>query len=102
MERVGEMCSLVARVRGGPHEARNQCDLLRHFIGNPFCSCPQLTQWPLIVFELAEALYDGEDCAFALHDALLEAGHAELAQHFRDEKWHPKGCWALDLILGKK
>jgi hypothetical protein len=54
------------------------------------------------VTQLAESLYAGEDCAFALHDALLEAGHAELAQHFREEKWHPKGCWALDLILGKK
>jgi hypothetical protein len=35
-----------------------------------------------------------------LHDALLEAGHAELAEAFR-EPMHPKGCWALDLILGK-
>jgi hypothetical protein len=35
--------------------------------------------------------YDGQDCAFALHDALLEAGHAELAEHFREGKSHPKG-----------
>jgi hypothetical protein len=28
--------------------------------------------------------------------------HAELAEHFRQEKWHPKGRFALDLILGKK
>jgi hypothetical protein len=32
---------------------------------------------------------------------LLEAGHAELAAHFQ-ERDHPKGCWALDLILGKR
>jgi hypothetical protein len=36
-----------------------------------------------------------------LHDALLEAGHPELAEHFQQEQWHPKGCFALDLILGK-
>jgi hypothetical protein len=58
--------------------------------------------WPLPVTDLAVSLSAGEDCAFALHDALLEGGHAELAQHFREEQWHPKGCWALDLILGKK
>jgi hypothetical protein len=39
--------------------------------------------------------------AVALHDALLEEGHAELADHFRQEAVHPKCCWALDLILGK-
>jgi hypothetical protein len=32
------------------------------------------------------------------HDALLEAGHAELAQHFRSEQWHPKGCFAMAAI----
>jgi hypothetical protein len=52
--------------------------------------------------QLAESLYAGQDCSFALHDALLEAGHAELAEHFREETSHPKGCWVVDLILGKK
>jgi hypothetical protein len=36
-----------------------------------------------------------------LVNALLEAGHHELAEHFRCEEWHPKGCWALDVILGR-
>lgn len=36
-----------------------------------------------------------------LHDALLEAGHVGLAEHFRDPE-HPKGCWAMDMILGKE
>ena len=58
-------------------------------------------QAPTVV-QLAESLYAGQDCAFALHDALLEAGHAELAEHFREERSHPKGCWVVDLILGKK
>lgn len=40
------------------------------------------------------------DCHYALADALMEAGHIELAEHFR-EPVHPKGCWAMDVILGK-
>jgi hypothetical protein len=52
------------------------------------------------VVRLAEALYAGADCGFALHDALLEIGYTDLAEHFR-EPCHPKGCWAVDLILGR-
>ena len=36
-----------------------------------------------------------------LADALEEAGHFELAEHFRQETWPPKGCWVVDMILGK-
>jgi hypothetical protein len=76
------------------------CDLFRHIVGNPFRSHPR--SWPSTVVQLAESLYNGQDCAFALHDALLEVGHAELAEHFRQEEtWHPKGCWVVDLVLGK-
>jgi hypothetical protein len=47
-------------------------------------------------------LYEGQDCSFALHDALLEAGHAELAEHFQKEQRHSKGCWVVDRVLDKK
>jgi hypothetical protein len=80
---------------------RSEAALLRHIIGNPFDRCLILTHWPLTVVQLAQSLHNGSDCAFALHDALLESGHTELAEHFRQEQWHPKGCWAVDLILGK-
>jgi hypothetical protein len=81
---------------------KEQADLLRHIVGQSFRSYPTPSSWPSTVVQLTESFCAGEECAFALHDALLEAGHAELAQHFREEQWHPKGCWALDLILGKK
>lgn len=58
--------------------------------------------WPDTIRQLAESLYGGEDCAFALHDALLDVGEMDLAQHFAEPGRHPKGCWAVDLILGKK
>jgi hypothetical protein len=75
--------------------------LLRHIAGNPFKPYFVPASWPAPVVQLATALYKGQDCSFALHDALLEAGHSELAEHFK-EKDHPKGCWAMDTILGKK
>jgi hypothetical protein len=30
---------------------------------------------------------------------LLEAGHAELAEHFEKEQWQPKGCWVEETVL---
>jgi hypothetical protein len=56
--------------------------------------------WSRNVLGLALAMYEGERCHFALHDALEEESQAELAKHFLKD-FHPKGCWALDLILGK-
>ena len=56
--------------------------------------------WPAEVVALAEALYASVECWLPLSDAPLETGHADLAEHFRT-KDHPRGCWALDLILGK-
>jgi len=76
--------------------------LLRHIIGNPFGPYPAPAHWPSNVVSLADALYQGQDCTFALLDALVEAAHPELADHFRQEPWHPKGCWVLDLILQKQ
>lgn len=78
-----------------------QAALLRHFVGNPYRPYPAPDCWPCTVVQLADAVYTGQDCGFALHDALLEAGHADLAAHFRQEQQHPKGCWAVDLVLGK-
>ena len=80
-------------------ELRYQCILLRHIFGNPFQPLSTLLHRPLSVVGLAQALYDGLDNRLILADALEEAGCQELAEHFREEPVHPKGCWALDLIL---
>jgi hypothetical protein len=78
------------------------CSLLRHVAGNPYRRPPALQSSSAAVVRLAQAAYEQQRVQFALHDALLDAGHADLAAHFRDPaEWHPKGCWALDLILGK-
>ena len=79
-----------------------QASLLRHIIGNPFRPYPSPSSWPSTIVALAEATYQGDNCSAPLHDALLEAGHPELAEHFAKEPWHPKGCWVIDMLTGKK
>src|SRR5262245_10046591 len=74
--------------------------LLREIVGNPF-GPREVTSYPLTVVQLAQALYDGDDCGFALADALEEANRPELAEHFRRGEGQPKGCWGVDVILGK-
>jgi hypothetical protein len=94
--------ALTASESAGRDEMKLQASLLRHIFGNPFKPYPAPPSWRSSVIQLAESLYNGQDCSFALHDALLEAGHAELAEHFSKEQWHPKGCWVVDQILGKE
>ncbi len=64
---------------------------------NAYCSWEVSNPRPANVLELAKSLRGGADCAFALHDALLEAGLAELAEHFQFRE-HPPTCWALNAL----
>jgi len=75
-------------------------ELLREIVGNPFAAPRENLSFSSATVRLAEAIYAGEDCTFALYDSLLEDGHTDLAQHFTDPD-HPKGCWAIDVILGR-
>src|SRR5262249_12458546 len=90
-------------------EHRAQFNLLREILGNPFHpvklprSC--LSWNNSCVLQLATAIYD--EAAFErlpiLADALEEAGCTSdyLLQHCRRPGGHVKGCWALDLALGR-
>ena len=100
---AGAQRGIAAKARADAEvaESRAQAALCRHISGNPFRFYSTPLYWPSVIVQLAEALYEQQDVAFALADALEEAGHAELAEHFREEKEHPKGCWAMDLVLGK-
>ena len=65
--------------------------------------------WMIRVSETAKGLADGvqADQAFErlpiLADALEEAGctDTDLLAHLREPGLHVRGCWALDLVLGK-
>jgi hypothetical protein len=98
-------------------EQRHQATLLRDLLGNAIRPSPPL---PLAVLawsdgtvrRLAETVYEErrtpegtlDPARLAiLADALLDAGceDEELIRHCRSEGPHVRGCWAVDLILGK-
>jgi hypothetical protein len=55
---------------------------------------------PKHVIDLVKAHYDGEDCAFAIHDAFLEIGCTNIAQHFGSPDLHRNnGCHLVVRIL---
>ncbi|HEV3078366.1 MAG TPA: hypothetical protein VGY66_01245 [Gemmataceae bacterium] len=92
-------------------ERQAQCDLLRCLFGNPFRPPPRIDPALRVrndgtVKKLAEAIYQGRsfDRLPILADALEDAGcdDAALLGHLRAPGPHVKGCWALDLILGKQ
>jgi hypothetical protein len=91
-----------------------QADLFREFVGYPFrpitIDCVWLTP---TVLSLAQAAYAERTMPVGhidqarlavLSDAIEESGctDAQLLSHLRSPGPHVRGCWALDLILGKE
>jgi hypothetical protein len=119
----------VAVLSHGGHLApARQADVLRDVMGNPFGAQPHLHRdkagnlrlvsgatscvhrfcsWlTATVKRIAEQAYEGHDWAalLVLADALEEAGcdSAELLAHCQSSGPHVRGCWALDVVLGKE
>jgi hypothetical protein len=95
-------------------ETSFQADLGRDIFGNPFSPVVVAPAWlkPEVI-QLSEAIYKGHRLPHrvldagrlaVLADALEEAGCTDprLLAHFRDQGTHVRGCWALDLLLGRK
>jgi hypothetical protein len=91
-----------------------RADLLRDIFGNPFQPVPRPAAWRTPdVLLLAQVAYE-ERCLPSGHldfarlcvlaDALEEAGctDAAILDHLRSPVRHVRGCWGLDLLLGKK
>jgi hypothetical protein len=83
-----------------------QADLFRDIFGNPSRPVPVNPAWQTNnVLALAQTIYD--DRAFdrlpILADALEDAGcdNADILNHCRQPGEHVRGCWAVDLLLGK-
>jgi hypothetical protein len=85
-------------------------ELLRDVIGNPFLPPPALSpEWlkwnESIVVRIARAIYDERDFGRlpVLGDALEDAGcnDGEMLAHCRAGGRHTRGCWLVDLILGR-
>jgi hypothetical protein len=111
---AGCASSVIFHVGGnaaGWNEMEAQSRLLCHIIGNPFrpvrldpsCLTSTVTS---TVTSLATAIY--QERAFdrlpILADALEDSGcgSQEVLSHLRGGGEHTRGCWALDLVLGKE
>jgi hypothetical protein len=112
----------VQALRNQPwdEECATQCQLVRDIFGNPFRPLPpkignrvweeQKSGWLAwnegVVWKLAQSIYD--DGAFnylpVLADALEEAGchDTDILAHCRGQGPHVRGCWVVDLLLGKE
>ena len=88
-------------------EKLSQCDLIRDIFGNPFRPISLEPSWlTSSVVALASAIYEQRafDRMPILADALEEAGcdNAEILNHCRLPGEHVRGCWVVDLLLGKE
>jgi hypothetical protein len=99
--------SATAGLANGDAERKEQAELLRDIFGNPF---------RLVAFDpahltstavaLASQMYESRDFSAMpiLADALQDAGcdNDDILNHCRDPKQvHVRGCWVVDLVLGK-
>jgi hypothetical protein len=92
-------------------ERAAQAALLRDVFGNPFRPTPTADPAWLAwnggtVRRLAEAIYEGRalDRLPVLADALEDAGCTDwhIVSHCRSGGAHVRGCWVIDLLLGKE
>ncbi|MBA4189240.1 MAG: hypothetical protein C0467_14685 [Planctomycetaceae bacterium] len=92
--------------RFGTGDRSIQTALLKCLLGNPFHPLSVDPSWLTSdVVALARGIY--EDRAFdrmpILADALQDAGcdNDDVLNHCRAERIHARGCWVVDLLLGK-
>jgi hypothetical protein len=114
--RAAEGAAAQAAFSFGRREAEEravQASLLRCVFGSPFrpCRFDDVTRTAAIT-SLAEAVYAERELPSChldssrlavLSDALEETGctDADILSHLRSPVLHVRGCWPLDLILGK-
>jgi hypothetical protein len=96
-----------AASRTSEKERAGQIPLVREIFGNPFRPVSIDTSWltPDVV-RLAQNIYDERSSSNLpkLADALEGAGckTKDVLQHCSQPAEHVRGCWVVDLILGKE
>lgn len=107
---LGGICSNAARASGQREtEALVQVGFLREIFGNPFRPVTfgegTATWNGGLIARMASQIYDTQEYADLpiLADALEDVGcmSQDLLDHCRTSGGHLRGCWVVDLILGK-
>ncbi len=89
-------------------ESTVQANLIRDIFGNPFRAVIFLPEWRTdTALALARQMYESRDFSAMpiLADALQDAGcdSEEMLGHCRaTSETHVRGCWVVDLVLGKE
>jgi hypothetical protein len=88
-------------------EGESQAELARDIFGNPFRPVAFSPAWRTdTAVALARQMYGSRDFGAMpiLADALQEAGcdSEEVLSHCRGPGPHVRGCWVVDLVLGKE
>ncbi len=115
-EDTEEMLSSWAEAWGGsgepmgwtdPDPAAEMVNLLRDIFGNPFRPIAFSSSWRTsTILTLAAQMYESRHFSAMpiLADALQDAGcdSTDILDHCRGEGPHVRGCWVVDLVLGKE
>jgi hypothetical protein len=86
---------------------RANADLVRDIFGNPFRPAAFSPAWRTdTAVALAAQMYESRDFSAMpiLADALQDArcDNEDVLNHCRGEGPHVRGCWVVDLVLGKE
>ncbi|WP_162670535.1 hypothetical protein [Gemmata massiliana] len=92
---------------GRASKSAEQVALVRDIFGNPFRPVAFSPSWLTdTVLTLASQMYESREFGAMpiLADALQDAGcdSAEVFDHCRGDGPHVRGCWVVDLVLGKE
>jgi hypothetical protein len=105
-----EWVTITVAVARGEDDSPGQAELLRCIFGNPFrpitCNPSWLTWHDGLLVSIAQQMYESRDFTDMpiLADALEEAGCTDtsILGHLRGPGPHVRGCWVIDLLIGKK
>ncbi len=107
---AAKFLALSNRQAGRPAAKRERArclQLLRCVMGNPFQPVALSPEWlTSTVVALAQGMYESRDFSAMpiLADALQDAGcdNDDILNHCRGDGPHVRGCWVVDLVLGKE
>jgi hypothetical protein len=105
--RAGEESGAQCWRRAADGERKAFADLIRDIFGNPFRPVTFDPAWRTsTAVATARSMYDSRDFSRMplLADALQDAGceQPDILEHCRCATQHVRGCWVVDLVLGRE